>query len=335
MLFKNFYVSSFYGSSFHFLKFLKTAATVSTILSVTGCVTTAPKTKSKHKTQSLDSSQASEGTPAIDASLPATTELVAPAPAPAAVPTPAPAAVPTPAPGAVVPPVSASGLAADPTDPCDSSVKFNDGEPVFLPESRVMLTRVTGACLTKTGAPGHKRNAGWMAMGFPCTGGEGRIDWKGTNYARPKMVSFLLETSCAMGPTDPAKIREEAHRVIGVSMTASMLAFSPFNIQYWEVPGYADADTSFIVELRSGKGIDEAWVRFIKPKPLRIIIVGRENAWVEGNNIYSVEGDLTWVNKNRFTFKVENAQILKGDDLNKVRTRCEELKPQRDCSRVF
>jgi hypothetical protein len=190
-------------------------------------------------------------------------------------------------------------------------------------------------CRDKNGVPGHKKNAGWMAMGFPCTGGEGRIDWKGTNYNRPKMVSFLLETSCAMAPKDHALIKKEAEKVAGIPPTSAMIAFNPFVIQYWEVPGFDDADTSFTVDLRSSKGIDDAWIKFIKPKPLRVFIVGRENAWVPGNYMYAVEADLNWASKNRFTMRVETARKLSGDELSKVRGRCEALRPERECGRVF
>ena len=218
---------------------------------------------------------------------------------------------------------------------CDSSIKFKDDEPIFLPESKAFITRIMSPCLTASGEAGHKKKAGWMAMGFPCTGGEGRIDWKGTNYNRPKMVSFLLETSCAMAPLDTHKLREEAAKTVGISAEAPLIAFNPFAIQYWEVPGYDDADTSFAVDLRSGKGIDDAWVRFIKSKPLKVFLVGRENAWVPGNYMYAAEGDLIWVSKNRFTFKVEKARLLADDEHKKVRGRCEALRPERDCLRVF
>ena len=293
---------------------LRTSFTALLVLTTASCVTTPPKHKSKIKNPALPAVMATPPKPVVDSSAPDATAPqvgLAPAVAPAVAP------------------------ASNAVDPCDSSIKFTDGEPIFLPETKVMLTRVTAPCVTLLGVAGHKKNAGWMTMGFPCTGADGRIDWKGTNYARPKMVSFLLETSCAMGPLDRSKIQAEAIKVAGISATAPMLAMSPFVIQYWEVPGYSDADTSFIVDLRSGKGIDEAWVRFIKPKPLRIFLVGRENAWVEGNNIFAVEGDLNIVSKNRFTFTVDKAHVLKGDELRVVRTRCEELRPERDCARVF
>ena len=230
---------------------------------------------------------------------------------------------------------STAKQAAVVAEDCDSNIKFNDDEPIFLPESKAFITRILSPCLTASGEAGHKKKAGWMAMGFPCTGGEGRIDWKGTNYNRPKMVSFLLETSCAMAPADTRKLREEAAKTAGIATEAPLIAFNPFAIQYWEVPGYDDADTSFTVDLRSGKGIDDAWARFIKSKPLKVFLVGRENAWVPGNYMYVVEGDLVWVSKNRFTFNVEKARLLADDEHKKVRGRCEALRPERDCRRVF
>lgn len=218
---------------------------------------------------------------------------------------------------------------------CDTSIQFDDNEPVFLPDSKVFVTRIMSPCLGFGGKPGHRKNAGWMVMGFPCTGGEGRIDWKGTNYNKPKMVSFLLETSCPMGPVDRTKIQLEAFERLGIAKEANLVAFNPFVIQYWEIPEYGDADTTFVVDLRSNKGLDEGWANFIKPKPLRIFLVGRENAWVPGNFLYAVEGDLIWVNKNRFTFKVDKARNLKTAELQEIKSRCEALKPPRDCASVF
>ncbi len=218
---------------------------------------------------------------------------------------------------------------------CDTTFQFSEGEPIYLPENKVIITRVMSPCRNKEGVPGHKKNAGWMAMGFPCTGGEGRIDWKGTNYNRPKMVSFLLETSCPMGPTDTNRIRSEALKVAGIPLSAPMIAFNPFVIQYWEVPGYEDADTSFTVDLRSGKGLDDAWIKFIKPLPLKIFLVGRENAWVPGNYMYAVEGEIQWASKNRFNLKVTTARKLSGNERTSVQERCQGLRPERECGRVF
>ena len=220
-------------------------------------------------------------------------------------------------------------------DDCDATMAVHEANSIFLPENKVVITRIMSPCVSPTGQVGHKKNAGWMAMGFPCTGGEGRIDWKGTNHNRPKMVSFLMETSCAMSPSDTNKIKSEAAKVAKIPESSTLIAFNPFVIQYWEIPGYDDADVSFTVDLRSGPALDDAWTKFIKGKPIKVFLIGRENAWVPGNKMYSVEGEIVFVSKNRFSFRVATANIISGTDLEKVKSRCETLRPERDCSRVF
>jgi hypothetical protein len=220
-------------------------------------------------------------------------------------------------------------------DPCDTSTDVSEDTSIFLPGNKVFITRVMSPCLSATGQRGHKKNAGWMAMGFPCTGGEGRIDWKGTNHLRPKMVSFLMETSCDMAPRDNTQLKKEASQVANLSLTAPLIALNPFMIQYWEVSGLQDADTSLTVDLRTPESLGETWSQFIKGTPIKVFLVGRENAWVPGNKIYGVNGELIFVNKNRFTFKVIDARLLAGDELSKVKARCEKLRPVRSCSEVF
>ena len=238
-----------------------------------------------------------------------------------------------PTPNAVVPSSPKSTLQH--ADDCDTAVELAEESSIFLPENKVFVTRIMSPCLAPSGQKGHKRNAGWMAMGFPCTGGEGRIDWKGNNYNRPKMVSFLMDTSCPMAPTDHGRIKSEAFKIAKIPETAQLIAFNPFGIQYWELPGFDDADTSFNVDLRSGSSLDDAWTNFIKGKPLKAFLVGRENAWVAGNKIYAVEGEILYASKNRFTFKATTARQLTVPELEKIKTKCEALRPERACSSVF
>lgn len=218
---------------------------------------------------------------------------------------------------------------------CDTSVELPEEQSIFLPENKVFITKIMSPCLSMTGQRGHKKNAGWMAMGFPCSGGEGRIDWKGTNYTRPKMVSFLLETSCQMAPTDHSRLKAEATRVAKISDTAPLIAFNPFATQYWEISGYDDADTSYSIDLRSNQSLEDGWNRFLKGTPLKVLLIGRENAWVPGNKIYAVDGELHPSKKNRFTLKVISARRLSSEELQKFKVRCESLRPERSCSEVF
>jgi hypothetical protein len=218
---------------------------------------------------------------------------------------------------------------------CDTSFSFADDTAVFLPENKVFITRVMSPCISAIGQRGHKKHAGWMSMGFPCTGGEGRIDWKGTNHARPKMVSFLMETSCAMAPHDLNRLKSEAWKAAKIPESSPLIAFNPFVIQYWEVPGFEDADASLTVELRSGQSLEDEWTKFVKGKPLKVFLVGRENAWVPGNKMYGIDGEIVFASKNRFTFKVSAARQLSTAELDAVKKRCENLRPERACSQVF
>lgn len=220
-------------------------------------------------------------------------------------------------------------------DDCDTSFNFADETAVFLPENKVFVTRVMSPCISATGQSGHKRHAGWMSMGFPCTGGEGRIDWKGTNHARPKMVAFLMETSCPMAPQDLNRIKSEAWKIAKIPETSPLIAFNPFVIQYWEIPGLEDADASLTVELRSAQSLDDPWSKFVKGKPLKVFLVGRENAWVPGNKMYAVDGEIVFASKNRFTFRVGSARQLSIAELDIIKKRCENLRPERACSQVF
>lgn len=233
-------------------------------------------------------------------------------------------------------PMPSATPAPTPLADCKPVQGFPGDEPVFVKSADVVLTRIAGACDLADGSKGHLPSGGWMAMGFPCTGGEGRIDWKGTNYNLPKMVSFLLDTSCPMAPTDLNRLKTLVTTEIGISPQAPLVAFNPFVVQYWEVQGSDDADASFAVDLRTAKSLSGIWAKeFIKQKPIRVLLVGRENAWVPGNNIYAVNAELNWASKNRFTMKVSNAHVLKGDELNAVKTRCEALRPERECGKVF
>lgn len=242
---------------------------------------------------------------------------------------------------AVIPPVQPQATpiptpAPTPLPDCRPVHGFAGDEPVFVKSADAVLTRIAGACDLADGSKGHLPSGGWMAMGFPCTGGEGRIDWKGTNYNVPKMVSFLLDTSCPMAPTDLGRLKTLVTNEVGINPQAPLIAFNPFVVQYWEFPGFDDADASFTVELRNNKILSSAgWGQFIKQKPLKVFLVGRENAWVPGNNMYAVDAELHWASKNRFTMKVLGARVLKGDELNAVKTRCQALKPERECGKVF
>jgi hypothetical protein len=202
-------------------------------------------------------------------------------------------------------------------------------------EQGLVLTRMLKPCVTRDGRNGFEGKSPWMAMGFPCTGGDGLVDWKGTNWTRPKMVSFILATDCAVDPADPARVSQILREKFGLPPSATMIAYNPFVVQFWEIPGLDEADTGFTVELRSDESLNKPWARLLKSEPLRVQLYGRENAWVQGDYIYSVTADLTVTGRNRFKLKVLEARIMGPDDIDAVRQRCEQLRPRRNCSQIF
>jgi hypothetical protein len=251
---------------------------------------------------------------------------------------PAPSASPSPD-AATTPKSDEKPMPVDPKVPvvadCVADQKMEQFEPILVQKTKTFVTRITSPCATPTGAKGHRPQFGWIAMGVPCTGGEGRIDWKGTNYLAPKMVSFLFDTTCPMAPRDTSTLLRETNTALGYDAATKMIAFNPFMAQYWEFPDLNEADTSFNPDLRNGKSLTSAWSQFVKGKPLKLLMVGRENAWAPGNFIYVIEAELTFINKNRFTASVINARLLKGDELTAIKTRCEALRPERECQKVF
>lgn len=233
------------------------------------------------------------------------------------------------------PPAAENVAAANAVDDCKVYSGFKKGQPAFLKDVGAIVTRMNQPCTTKDGQEGFKKGAGWMAMGFPCTAGDGRIDWKGTNYARPKIVSFLLETSCPMAPRDKTQLQAAAQKNLGFGTDSPLLALTPFMVQYWEIQDFSEADVGLAVDLRSGRSLDQAWKNLRADQPLKVLLVGRENAWVDSDFLYAVDAEIRITAKNRFQLRVANVRILSGNELQAVKGRCEALRPERDCQRVF
>lgn len=209
------------------------------------------------------------------------------------------------------------------------------GEPPFnLPGKNVVVTRIMKACTTTASQSGFEKDTPYLAMGFPCTGGGGRIDIKG-NYGNPKMVSFILGTDCTMSPSNSDTVKKLAEEVLGLPPTAKLLAFTPFVVQFWEIPGMSDADTGFSVDLRSAPATQGAWGRVQKKEPLRVRLFGRENTWAQGGAFFLVEADLKLTGRSQFQVDVQSVKSLTKDDIEAVKGRCEALRPARNCGDVF
>ncbi|TWW09649.1 hypothetical protein E3A20_12200 [Planctomyces bekefii] len=189
-------------------------------------------------------------------------------------------------------------------------------------------------CVNREGERGVEENSPWLAMGFPCTGANGRIEIKGT-YNSPKMISFVLGTDCGMNPDSAVSVERMVREKLDLPENSRLLAFTPFVVQYWEVPGFTDADIGFAIELRSSAAIDGNWKRFTGNQPLHVKLYGRENTWVQGGFFYAAEGDLRITGRNTFQMKLTSVKKLSPEEIDEVKGRCDQLKPKRNCSDVF
>lgn len=206
--------------------------------------------------------------------------------------------------------------------------------PFFLKEQKIVVTRIMKPCVTKDGASGFAKGTSWIAMGYPCTGGGGRIEWKG-HYAKPKMISFSLSNSCAMTPAGPGKVSLIGHNVIGLDSGSKLIGYYPFALQYWELVDYPDADTGHVVELRSPTSITRAWEDFRKNIPLKVRFYGRENSWVRGRYLFYAEAEIHQTSRQQFRLHLISVKPLDDEELQKVRARCEALQQPRKCLEAF
>ena len=71
------------------------------------------------------------------------------------------------------------------------------------------------------GELGYQIGSSWTAMGFPCTGGRGAVDWKGSIYA-PKNVSFMFSNNCPMAFKERGEIEEQLRREIHECIPAKL-----------------------------------------------------------------------------------------------------------------
>lgn len=211
---------------------------------------------------------------------------------------------------------------------------FEQLPPLYIKSEGIMVTRVMSPCTTQQGYSGFQQDSNWMAMGFPCTGGPGRVEWKGSFY-NPKMLSFIIANSCAMNPKDSSTLGSKGVTVLKLTPKSSLLAYYPFSIQYWELVDYNEADTGYLVEIRKKKYVNKAWNDFRRNIPIRLLLFGRENAWVRGRNLYRAEAELNRSGRSRFMLKIISARPVTSHERQEAYERCEKLKPTRNCTEVF
>lgn len=221
-----------------------------------------------------------------------------------------------------------------PPDPCLALPKLDPDQPVYLPGKGVVLTRLLKTCSTYDGRRGIEKDSPWLAMGFPCTAGGGRVDLKGNAYA-PKMVSFVVSTDCPMTANSKDAIKKAFVDALGLPAESNLIAINPFTVHFWEIPGMPDADTGFTIELRSAPATEGAWKRIREKDKLRVRLFGRENAWVRGDHFYLVEADLYLVGTSQFGLELVSVKPLSKDETEAVKSRCQSLRTARNCSEIF
>ena len=212
--------------------------------------------------------------------------------------------------------------------------KMSHEPPIYAVGQGVVITRIMESCVAMDGRRGFMKKSPWLAMGFPCTGGSGRIDIKG-NYQNPKLVSFIIGTDCVMAPQASEQVKKVAASAFDLPSEARLMAYTPFVVQYWEVPGMTDADTGYAVELRSAPAIEGIWKRVRDNQVFRVRLFGRENTWAPGGYFYQVEADVRLTGRNAFQLTVATVKHLSSEELSQVKRRCESLKPERNCAAVF
>jgi hypothetical protein len=217
---------------------------------------------------------------------------------------------------------------------CVVLTKMPHDPPVYASAQGVVVTRIVESCVAMDGRRGFTKKTPWLAMGFPCTGGSGRIDIKG-NYMNPKLVSFIIGTDCVMAPQGQDQVKRIAISTFDLPAESRLMAYTPFVVQYWEVPGMTDADTGYAVELRSAPALEGIWKRVRDNQAFRVRLFGRENTWAPGGHFYQVEADVRLTGRNAFQLAIASVKHLSSDELQAVKRRCEALKPERNCSAVF
>jgi len=217
---------------------------------------------------------------------------------------------------------------------CLSFRELKQTLPMWLRDKGFVITRMLKECTTSDGQRGYPVPSDWVAMGFPCTNGKGRVD-VGGHYWAPKIVSMILSTDCGMEPGTMDQVRLAGNEALKLNPSSRLLALNPFTVQYWEIPGLQDADVGFSVQLRSVEAIQRVWRSFLEKKPIPVKLYGRENAWARGYDFFSVDGELETTGTHSFRLKINEVKPLSKEEIEAIRGRCESLQPRRDCSAVF
>jgi hypothetical protein len=199
-----------------------------------------------------------------------------------------------------------------------------------------VITRLTKPCVTRDGQRGFEKDTAWMAMGIPCSGGQGVIDISGKSY-NPKMLSFMMSTDCRMKPADVRDLQSAVAEDLGLGSEQSLLAYNPLAVQYWESPSSSDADTGERIDIRgSDENLRSLWNDFkAGTRHIEVTIYGRENAWVEDDQVYRVVGDIKFQAPIHFVFEPKRVNMMTRDEIKELSERCSANKTRKNCGDLF
>ena len=229
---------------------------------------------------------------------------------------------------AAVPP---GGVAPSPCIKLPADATF----PQYLPSQSAFVVSMNKTCMTADNSPGVEPDSSFLAMGFPCSAGGGKVDITGKHYGNPQMISLLLTNSCPMKPVDQQAFLASVRERYGLNDKGSMLALYPFEVHYWELIEFNDADLGEIVELRSTAALKKGWKRLTDGGALHLRMYGYENGWIDKHHLYAVEAEVKLVARKRFGIQILSAQSMDEQQALEVKKRCEAIRIGQNCDRVF
>lgn len=209
-----------------------------------------------------------------------------------------------------------------------------DKLPYYFSDLGLVLIDVAKPC-SRGKLPGYEKASSWLAMGFPCSAGGAKIDWRGSYYL-PQLVVFELDNACPMAPSLSKNVHEKLSVAAGLSEENALLAYYPFAPAYWELADGSDADIGHRIELATlapeGK---RKWINFRAGQSIELKLYGKANALMPLKHWYEVEAQLLLDSENTYKLKVLDAHLLDESQLIDVKKRCEALEPRRKCDSVF
>lgn len=206
--------------------------------------------------------------------------------------------------------------------------------PLLINDLKIMVTKFFSPCIGTDGSRGFMSNSAWSTMGIPCSGGNGKIDWKGFSY-NPKMIIFYLSLNCPMAPTTEIVKNYIGRKVLGLMPSAKLISYTPLLVQYWELDDFSEANVGSNIELRTSHNIKVTWENIKKGAGLKVKIFGRENSWSQDDYFYMALIEIFQTGFKSFKVNVLDFKVLNAIEIAQVKSRCLSLKPPRKCNEVF